>query len=622
MFLSHPQLSSRPSLRVAGPVAQVGRVLAPYLAVTFVIFAISLSFGYFGGIDEYTLTFSKQPPFVVFSFSFGGFGLYLLSFRYELPFVLLAFGSLLYLMRPGVLRALVAAGPIVVLYLGMDLYYMFMHNIVKFDDLLLLPEGLIVAPLWVQAGFWLGLVSWGLAFLLLLKRRPRQLLLPVLLLLVALYLPLAAIKAPTAFLKEADNRGVNIVPWSDRWTVILMGRATSVMLFAAAKHKAIGELALMPMIDDPGRDPALLKSTLQDSRNIHIIVLESFLDPEQFKGLKFVTPSAPPEFKALRKKMHVATSTVFGGGTAQAEFEILCGVPALELYTSAEFNMLDGTKTACLPNMLAEAGYRTIATQSYKPDFFNSEKAYHSLGFQEIHFPTVFAGSRSTYLKHEDRENYIYDGDLYVQNLAYVEKVIADGKPLLNYVLGTYGHLPHDTDFKRFPPKVEIVGVDKNSQTDLAINQFYYRAGALADYLQKLRALDPKSLIIVTSDHLPPLDGGPRVYKEFSYGLTANGEYKQNIWFYDGPEHKKLAWPDYHYEFMDFILDVLTEERICAQMVCKNREAWTSEKITASYNNLMSRGSGIARQPTPLIAETPSQLTVPPTETPKSQQVQ
>ena len=41
------------------------------------------------------------------------------------------------------------------------------------------------------------------------------------------------------------------------------------------------------MIDDPGRDPAILKSTLQNPRNIHILVLESFLDPERFKGLKF-----------------------------------------------------------------------------------------------------------------------------------------------------------------------------------------------------------------------------------------------------------------------------------------------------------------------------------------------
>ncbi len=576
----------------------VWQAVWPFILVSAVVLTISLTFGLVGGIDEY-----------------------MLAFRYELPYVLLAFAALLYLMRPSLLRVLVAAAPIIVLYLGMDLYYTFMSSIAKLDDLLLLPEGLIVSPTWVQVAVWVVVGTWLAALIILFKRNLKSLIPPFFLIILAAAAPILAFTAPSLFLKIADSRGINIVPWSDRWTVALMGRATSLMLFAAAKHKATGELALQPILEDPGRDAEVLRSVLQESRNIHIIVLESFLDPERFKELKFLTPTAPPEFQALRKKMHVATSTVFGGGTAQAEFEILCGVPALELYTSAEFNMLDGSKTACLPTMLTTVGYRTIATQSYKPDFFNSEKAYKSLGFQEINFPTVFAGQRATYLKHNDSENYIFDGDLFKQNLAYIAKVMEEGQPFLNYVLGTYGHLPHDTDMKRFPPKVEILGVDKNSQTDLAIQQFYYRAEALADYMQKLRKLDPKSLIIVTSDHLPPLDGGPRVYDKLGYSLKAHDQYKENIWLYDGPERKSLAYPDYHYEFMDFILDVLTEERICAQTQCKNRESWSAEKITASYNNLMSRGSGITRQPAPLVAELPVQSPTPPPAVSDKQQV-
>lgn len=566
----------------------VWRGIAPFVFLSVVVLAISLSFGLLGGIDEY-----------------------LLAFRYELPFVLLVFAALLYLMRPGLLRVLVAAAPIVVLYLGMDLYYVFMSSIAKVDDLQLLPEGLTVSPVWAQLGVCIGILTWVVAFLVLFKRRLRDLLVPFGIVCLAAILPIMALMAPARFLQMASDRGVNIVPWSDRWTVALMGRATSLMLFAASKNKAMGELVLLPMVDDPGRDPALLKSTLRDPRNIHIIVLESFLDPERFKKLKFVTPPAPPVFNALRKKMHVATSPVFGGGTAQAEFEILCGVPALELYTSAEFNMLHGAKASCLPNMLADVGYRTIATQSYKPDFFNSEKAYRSIGFEEINFPTVFAGNRSTYLQYDDAKKYIFDGDLYTQNLAYVTKLLAEGQPFLNYVLGVYGHLPHDTDFKRFPAKVQIVGVDKKSQTDLAINQFYYRAEALADYLKKLRELDPKGLILVTSDHLPALDGGPRLYKQFGYSLVANNEYKENIWIYDGPEPKNIAWPKQYYAYMDFLLDVLTEDRICKEIACKNHVAWTTEKITGSYNNIMSQGAGISKLPTPLVAELPIPATAP-----------
>lgn len=558
---------------------RAGRTVLPYFILSAVLLSISLSFGLAGGIDEFYA-----------------------AFNHELPFLLLVFASLLYLMRPGTWRATIAAVPIIVLYLGMDLYYVFMHRVFKLDDLLLLPEGLTVMPLWVRVAVVAGIFFWIMVLLFSLKRRPRELALPLLLLSFAAAPPIAAFTVPSQFLQLAGSQGYNVVPWSDRWTSASVGRATSLLLFAATKHKAMAELAMLPLIDDPSRNPAVLKSTLQESRNIHILVLESFLDPERFTGLKFHTPPAPPQFQAMRSKMHASTSPVFGGGTAQAEFEILCGVPALELYTSAEFNMLDGAKTPCLPNMLADVGYRTVATQSYKPDFFNSEKAYHSLGFQEINFPTVFAGSRPTYLQYSDPEHYIFDGDLLAQNLAYVEKLKAEGRPFLNYVLGVYGHLPHEIDVKRFPPKVDVVGVGKNSQTYLAIQQFYYRAGAVADYVEKLREIDPGCLIVITSDHLPPLDGGTRVYQNFGYNLHEGDEYKKNIWLYDGPQHKGMAWPDHHYEFMDFILDILTGEKICQKMVCKNRETWPVQKITASYNNIMSLGAGIVRQPAALMA--------------------
>lgn len=555
-----------------------------FIILSIILLGISWAFGFVGGIDEYFA-----------------------AFHHELPYLLLVFAALYYLMRPSAWRAIIAATPIILLYLGMDLYYIFMHSIFKLGDLLLLPEGLAVSPGWVRFGVCGGIFAWVATFLFLLKRHPRDLLLPLLLLALAAVPPVLVFNTPAQFLKAAEEQYIAVVPWSDYWTAKTAGRATSLFLFAATKQKNKAELVLLPMLDDPERDPAILKNSLSETRNIHILVLESFLDPDRFKNLQFSTPTAPPQFKAMRGKMHTAESPVFGGGTAQAEFELLCGVPALKLYSSVEFNMLDGSRTPCLPAMLNQIGYKTVATQSYKPDFFNSEKAYSSLGFDETNFPSVFAGSRPTYLQYGDPEHYIYDGDLLSQNLSYVKELLADGRPFLNYVLGVYGHLPHETDSNRFPPKVSINGVEKGSQTYLAIQQFYYRAGAVADYLQKLREIDPKSLILVTSDHLPPLDGGSKTYKDLGYSLTANEEYRQNIWFYDGPERKNLAWPRHYYEYMDFLLDVLTEGRLCKQLVCKNRDAWTPEKITASYNDIISKGAGIVRAPETVVAGTPGQ---------------
>ncbi len=536
-----------------------------------ILWAISWSFGLVGGIREFSS-----------------------AIRFEMPYLLVSYAALLHLMRPTPWRMVIAALPIIVLYLAIDVHYVLMHSVFKLDELLLLPEGLNVSPAWLRVGSYAVSTIWLIYFIKNFKRRPCELVLPVLLLVLALVPPVTAYTLPQQFLKAADVSGFKILSWSDRFTSAVIGRTTALFLFAATKNKALEDLAHHSVTEDPDRDPALLKGGLRKARNIHILILESFLDPERFSALEFRSPPAPPRFDALRKNMHISRSPVFGGGTAQVEFEILCGVPALELYSPAEFNMFKGLPTPCLPNLLDAAGYRTVATQSYKPDFFNSEQAYQSMGFKETNFPSVYAEKRKTYLKYTVANSYIFDGDLLSQNLLYVEQLLKEGKPFLNYVLGTYGHLPHLTDSERFPPKVEVIGVKPGSQAYLAIQQFYYRAGAVADYVQRLRNMDPESLIVVTADHLPPLDGGPLTYETLGYSLKDKGEFRQNIWFYFGPKKKSITLPDQDYEFMDFILDVLTEERICKKMVCKNREEWTPEKLTTSYNRIISLGAGIS----------------------------
>ncbi|MDR3631116.1 MAG: sulfatase-like hydrolase/transferase [Desulfocapsaceae bacterium] len=538
----------------------------------------------------------------------GGIDDFIIAFRFELPYLFLLFAALLYCMRPGPWRVVIAVIPFMLLYAGMDLFYIFMQSVFKLDDISLLPEGLNVSPLWMKILGTFFALGWIGGFLLLLKRQPRQFLIPLLLLILAACPPLAAYKAPRHFLRGAEILGIHLLPWSDCSTSAVMGRTLSLFLFAADKRDALERLSIMPALSDPERDPALLSDALKEKRNIHILVLESFLDPQQFAKLQYRTPSAPARFEPLRKNMHIAQSPVFGGGTAQAEFEVLCGVPAYKLYSSAEFNMLNGTATPCLPGLLAGAGYRTIATQPFKPEFFNSDKAYRSLGFQETNFPTIYAGNRPTYLKYDIPESYIFDGDLFDQNLSYVQKLLADGQPFLNYVLGIYGHMPHATDTNRFPPMVDIVGVRKGSQTYLALQQFYYRAGALADYLKKLREMDPRGIILVTSDHLPPLDLGPRTYQTLGYRIVSpGGEYRQNIWIYDGPQGKNTEWPHHYYEYMDFLFDALTDGRFCKSVACKNRQIWSPEKLTSSYNSIISQGAGISVRPTDYVAGVPQQ---------------
>ena len=71
-----------------------------------------------------------------------------------------------------------------------------------------------------------------------------------------------------------------------------------------------------------------------NNRNVHLVVLESFLDPTLYQGASYTRDPLHPSFKKLfGNKMGLSVSPVVGGRTSQAEFEVLCGVPAFEEQT-------------------------------------------------------------------------------------------------------------------------------------------------------------------------------------------------------------------------------------------------------------------------------------------------
>ena len=63
--------------------------------------------------------------------------------------------------------------------------------------------------------------------------------------------------------------------------------------------------------------------------NIYMILLESFWDPMLLTSANIVPDPIDPRFRALWKQTgsSTATSPVFGGYTANSEFEVLCGFP-------------------------------------------------------------------------------------------------------------------------------------------------------------------------------------------------------------------------------------------------------------------------------------------------------
>ncbi|MBF0143885.1 MAG: sulfatase-like hydrolase/transferase, partial [Magnetococcales bacterium] len=289
----------------------------------------------------------------------------------------------------------------------------------------------------------------------------------------------------------------------------------------------------------------------------------------------------------------ISVSPVFGGYTSQAEFEFLCGVPAFQEFDQIEFNTFTGAPTYCLPGILKDFGYATVASNGFKPDFFNTVPAYRGLGFESAYFSKEYTPTSETYLsKGDDTDNkYFYDGDLYDQNLAFVKTLLDKKKPFFNYVLTVYGHLPFDLGRRAGPPLFSLPALHPDLQK--IVNQNHYRTQALARYLQELIALDPESLIVLAADHLPPLSDGTQDYLTYGYLPALPDPLHSNLFlvFDKGRPVKPTERVFSHFNIYRLILDHLTDHEYCRIQRCAFDAPYDKEPLRDDYRIIMGLAS-------------------------------
>jgi phosphoglycerol transferase MdoB-like AlkP superfamily enzyme len=497
-------------------------------------------------------------------------------------------------------RPLLAALPIILVYVAQDLYFQIYGRVLRIIEVQELPELFAVLPLSygavLAAVFFLPLIAYGFAVN---YRKPYLLLLGALPL-ITIALMVEAL--PQSYASIVENMGNEIIKYSDGKSVESNGRLTMLLYREAQRSEA--KAATAPYFDRVAYDKqgvsfaAQLKSN-SNQHNVHLIVLESFLDPTLFQAAKFSRDPVHPEFKKLfGEKLGLSISPVFGGGTAQAEFEVLCGVPAFEKLSSIEFNVFTGSPVNCTPGMLKRLGYRTVASNAYKPNFFNAQPAYQGIGFDEIYFPREFAGRNPTYFQTGDTrgEEYLFDGDLFEQNLSFVKQHLQEhpGQPLMNYVLTIYGHTPHLLNEEQRPQVLTVSGPHQDQHLLLAANQFYYRTQAIAHYVNQLRAIDPQSLIILVSDHVPPLIYGPITYRELKYMDNVDGGYYLNRLMIVEDGKPATHQTIHHYNIPQIIFNYLTAGQYCLSDACAHLDtqlAHDKASYLANYFQLMAHAA-------------------------------
>lgn len=499
-----------------------------------------------------------------------------LSSQYlELAFLVYLYFYCNIILRPSRWQPLLAAIPILLAYVGQDLYFLMYSSVLRLSEQAELAELLKVlspthiALLITTVGAPLGYFLWSINY--------RKFWLVVAGALPFFLLTGAAELFPEHYKSLYQQVGGDIIFWSDAVSANNNGRFMMLLYREAerkvsqAKTKAFRN---RPLYERQARQRAGWIRANSNNRNVHLVVMESFIDPTLFKAARFTKNPFHPSFrKLIGNKMGFSISPVVGGKTSQAEFEVLCGAPAFEELAGVDFNGFSGAEAYCLPGTLGLAGYRTIASNAYNPSFFNTPNAYHGIGFGEIYFPREYVNDSDTYLLTGDTTGemeYMFDSELFMQNLKFITPLLKDksGPPLFNYLLTIYGHFPHILNQRKRPLVLKMISSFKDPQIERAANQIFYRSEAVADYVNRLLELDEKSLIILVSDHVPPGQYGRKSYEKLHYlDNTDESLHMNRIMIVEDGKAKKFA-TIHHYDIPAMVLNYITQGKYCRQHTC------------------------------------------------------
>ena len=233
-------------------------------------------------------------------------------------------------------------------------------------------------------------------------------------------------------------------------------------------------------------------------RNIHIVLLESFWDPSELKKARYNQNPLAPDFRKLWKSTGYshALVPVFAGGTANSEFEVLCGFPVTKSSVKFERELINAVP--CLPHILADKGYRTVVSHPNVPVFWNRINAYRNIGFQTY-------WSQQDFLLDDMNDKFLSDASLYRQVMEKISGSLDAKQPVLNYIVTYFGHWWYPLSDSR-PNKIS--SPSKVEEVSTYANTVYYKSRELMAFLDQLRLRDPDGIIVAFGDHLPNLGEG------------------------------------------------------------------------------------------------------------------
>ena len=212
-----------------------------------------------------------------------------------------------------------------------------------------------------------------------------------------------------------------------------------------------------------------------------------------------------PFFRSLTENTvrGTAYSSVFGGTTANSEYELLTGNTTAFLPAgTVPYQMYVSDGDPSLVGQMEALGYTTIAAHPYRSSGWNRPTVYADYGFDEVYFESDFQDR--AYMRGDERTGYVTDRCDYENLIRWYEEK-EEGQPLFLFNVTMQNHSAYQMAWTNLPKEVWLTGeLENRFQT---VNQYlslvYQSDQAFEDLINYFSQVEEPTMILLFGDHQP-----------------------------------------------------------------------------------------------------------------------
>ena len=312
-----------------------------------------------------------------------------------------------------------------------------------------------------------------------------------------------------AFFGTGWVEGLGIEPsmWTTRGNGLVLNFTVCLKYMKVEKPDSYSQETLAALAGENPSDAADAAASADGGiRPVNVIVImnESLSDLSVLPGVES-NMDAMPFLRSLTENTvkGYAYSSVFGGTTANSEYEFLTGNTTAFLPAgTVPYQMYVSPGDPSLVGQMEALGYTTIAAHPYRSSGWNRPTVYADYGFDEVYFESDFQDR--AYMRGDARTGYVTDRCDYENLIRWYEEK-EEGQPLFLFNVTMQNHSAYQMAWTNLPKEVWLTGeLENRFQT---VNQYlslvYQSDQAFEDLIDYFSQVEEPTMILLFGDHQP-----------------------------------------------------------------------------------------------------------------------